>query len=45
LVRNWGIRFFTILRGLSAIAMLVIAALLFLTLLGVDVGLLSRKQG
>ena len=44
-MRNWGIRFFTILRALSAIAMLVIAALLFLTLLGVDVGLLSGKQG
>jgi hypothetical protein len=34
-----------ILRGLSAVAMLVIAALLFLTLLGVDVGLLRGKQG
>lgn len=34
-----------ILRGLSAVAMLVIVALLFLTLLGVDVGLLGGKQG
>ena len=34
-----------VLRGLSAIAMLVVAALLFLTLLGVDVGLLGGKQG
>lgn len=42
-MQNWGIKFFMILRGLSAIAMLVIAALLFLTLLGVDIGLLRGK--
>ncbi len=44
-MHNRGIKFFMILRGLSAIAMLVVAALLFLTLLGVDVGLLRGNRG
>ena len=43
-MQNGGIKFFMILRGLSAVAMLVIAALLFLTLLGVDVGLLKGPE-